>query len=472
VEALFSPQQSLLLIAGYFAFVFSVTWLTARHSRHTKEQFLVAERKIGALPGAFSVAATWIWAPALFVAAEKAYTEGVAGLFWFTVPNVACLIIFAYFAVTIREKVPQGYTISSYMGERFSRRVNSIYMVELVGLAVCSFAVQLLAGGYLISSLTGISFFWITVLMVIIALSYSMLSGLRASIMTDYLQMAFILLIGFTLVPWAVLRSGGFENVLTGLGGVTGTYTSIFSGDGATVFYTFGIATTIGLLAGPFGDQSFWQRSFAIKQGAVKKAFIGGALIFGLVPLTMSLLGFVAAGVGLDIARTDMVNIETVMALLPVWAVVLFVYMLMCGLISTLDSNLCAMSSLSSHDWLNRLGGGNDRAVLRVSRLSMVALAILALIIANIPGMKILYLFLFYGILRASVFMPTVISLLSNKVHEAGMFWGITMALIIGLPVFAYGNFFGHTAWAIAGSLLTIGLSGILVFAISYRKGR
>ena len=53
---------------------------------NTKKEFLVANREIGTFSGALSVAATWIWAPALFVSATKAYTSGIPGLFWFTVP--------------------------------------------------------------------------------------------------------------------------------------------------------------------------------------------------------------------------------------------------------------------------------------------------------------------------------------------------------------------------------------------------
>lgn len=472
MEAVFTPMQGVLFFVSYLVFVFALSWVTTRNERFTKKQFLAAGHNIGLLPGAFSVAATWIWAPALFISAQKAFEEGMAGLFWFAVPNALCLILFAHFAAIVRDKVPHGYTVSGYMRERFSDRVQSMYLVELSGLTVCSFAVNLLAGGKLISILTGIPFSWVTVTMAIIALSYSLLSGIRASVVTDYVQMAFIVFAGLIFVPWAVVHSGGFGNVWAGFGGITGTYTSLFTGDGAKVFYTFGIASTIGLMAGPFGDPAFWQRVFAYKKEVVKKAFVLGALVFIMVPITMSLLGFAAAGMGLNIGNPEMVNIEFVTAFLPTWAIVFFVYMVMCGLISTLDSNLCAMSSLSGHDFLMRRGVKDDRQVLFVSRITMLLTAMLALVVANIPDMKIVYLFLFYGILRTCVFMPTVISLLSDRVHEAGMFWGILLSLLIGLPVFAYGNFNGVTSLTIAGSLLTISLSGIIAIAVSRIKER
>ena len=94
------------------------------------------------------------------------------------------------------------------------------------------------------------------------------------------------------------------------------------------------------------------------------------------------------------------------------------------------------------------------------ARASMVGLTMAALIIANVPGMKILYLFLFYGTLRASTWLPTMRALSGRKVAEPAIFWGILAAIAVGLPVFAAGNFQDRPALALTGSLLTVLLSG------------
>lgn len=469
----FSITQGILLMAGYGVLAFAISWIFSHRSHSGKLQFLVAGRSLGKWESAFSISATWIWAPALFIAAQKAYTQGLAGLFWFTVPNVLCLIIFAYFAENIRRKLPEGFTLSDYMRGRFSKRVQNLYMLELVGLAACSFAVQLLAGGKIIAALTGIPYFWVTVALAAISLSYSLFSGLKASVVTDYAQMIWILLVGFTLVPWAIANAGGMEVVVKGLGGISGEFSGIFSGKGLEVAVAFGIPVTIGLLAGPFGDQSFWQRAFATKQEHVKSAFIWGALIFAVVPLLMSLTGFIAAGKGWTMTDVATTNLETVMRLLPVWTLIPFVYMLLSGLISTQDSNLCSIASIVGHDIANRrektdtTGEAGNSRVMRMSRLSMAVLAVITIAIANLPGIKILHLFLFYGTLRASTLLPTVLTLLSEKIAEKGVFWGILAAILIGLPVFAYGSITGDTPWVVTGSLFTVLSSGMITFIVS-----
>ena len=460
-------MEGLLLIAGYGLLAFALSWFFSRKSGKSKEQFLLANRSLGKWESAFSIAATWIWAPALFIAAQKAYTQGLAGLFWFTVPNVLCLIIFAFFAQKIRQKMPRGFTLSGFMKERFSRRVQDLYIVELTGLAACSFAVHLLAGGMVISSLSGIPFWLVTVLLAAIALSYSLFSGLKGSVITDYAQMIFILIVGFTLIPWAVLKGGGIDAIIEGFGGISGEFGSIFSAKGIEVAIVFGIPVSIGLLAGPFGDQSFWQRAFATREKYVKSAFITGALIFAVVPLLLSLTGFLAAGNGWQITDTAQTNLETIQRLLPAWTIIPFVYMLLSGLVSTQDSNLCSIAGIVGHDLVNRKQSSSppsEQAIIRSSRAGMLGLAAVAIVIANIPGIRILHLFLFYGTLRASTLLPTVITLLTDKVSEKGVFYGILTSILIGLPIFTYGKLTSHTGWIVAGSLIAVSASGLITY--------
>ena len=120
------------------------------------------------------------------------------------------------------------------------------------------------------------------------------------------------------LVGWSVFEAGGLSIVAAGLGGKSGTYMNLLSADSLELALTFGIPVTIGLLAGPFGDQSFWQRAFATERRHVKSAFIWGAVIFAMVPLVMSQLGFIAAGSGLDVHDPATVNLENCPGILAI----------------------------------------------------------------------------------------------------------------------------------------------------------
>lgn len=436
----------------------ATVFLTKRET--VAEKFHVGDRDMGTLQSAMSVAATWIWAPALFVSAEKAYANGFVGLFWFLVPNVLCLILFIPFAKRIRERMPKGISLAGFMGEQYhSEKVKGIYLFQLGSLAVLSTGVQLLAGGKILSTITGIHMLPMTILLAAIAYSYSQFSGIKASVLTDAVQMTIMLAVCAVLIPLALSMPGNIQALQQGVTGVTGEYTSLFSECGMKVFLGFGIPTAIGLFAGPFGDQCFWQRAFSIKENKIHRAFSLGALLFAIVPLSMGVLGFVAAGKGFSPNDTGVVNFELVAQLFPKWVMVPFLFMVVSGLLSTVDSNLCAISSLSAE--LRCVSRMNNAGKMKAAKLSMLAILATGILIANIPGVTVTHLFLFYGTLRSATLLPTVFTLTSVKASAKGVFVGIILSLCCGLPLFAYGNIFGIAQYKTLGSLLTVLTAGV-----------
>ena len=94
--------------------------------------------------------------------------------------------------------------------------------------------------------------------------------------------MIIILIVVLVVVPLVYIKGGGYDVMVKGIGGISGEYSNVFD---PTVAWSFGVVVTIGLLAGPFGDQSFWQRAFTTKQNEVKKSFMLSALVFGGVTI-------------------------------------------------------------------------------------------------------------------------------------------------------------------------------------------
>lgn len=456
-------DYTLIVLLTYAAVMFGVTVFMTKKENNI-EKFCVGNRNTGWMVSALSIAATWIWAPALFTSTENAYTKGFAGLFWFLVPNVLCLILFIPFAKRIREEMPEGITLSGYMyGKYHSKAVKNIYLFQLGALSALSTGVQLLAGSKILSLLTGIPFAAMTVIMAVIAFSYSQFSGIKASILTDAVQMVFMLAASIGFVAFGVKNSGGLETLVMGLGGAAEDAGSLFSKRGWEIFLGFGLPTTIGLISGPFGDQCFWQRAFCVRKDRIGRAFLVGALLFGIVPLSMGVLGFIGSGMGYVAADTGIINFELISTLFPAWAVIPFLFMIVSGLLSTIDSNLCAISSLTTDIF--------KKKTLGKTKFAMIILLAVGIAVANIPGLTITHLFLMYGTLRAATLLPTIFTLKGLKLKPQGIVAGITAALIFGLPIFGYGNIQGIAIYKAAGSLLTIILSGAVALAISRKRG-
>ena len=454
-------NYTILVLVAYTVIMIIATLLMTKKEDNV-EKFCVSDRNMGWFTSALSIAATWIWAPALFVSTENAYTKGFAGLFWFLVPNVLCLIFFIPFARKIRKEMPEGITLSGYMKEKYqSDSVKNAYLFQLGALSALSTGVQLLAGSKIFSMISGIPFFVMTVIMAVIAYSYSQFSGIKASVITDAVQMVFMLIASVCFAVFGIWNGNGIDGMLNGIGGITGDCGSLFSEKGLEIFLGFGLPTTVGLVSGPFGDQCFWQRAFCVKKDRIGRAFFVGAIAFGIVPLSMGILGFVGAGMGYVATDVGVINFELISTLFPKWAIVPFLFMILSGLLSTLDSNLCAISSLTTDIFKK------DNNTVTKSKVAMLLLLAVGIAVANIPGLTVTHLFLMYGTLRASTLLPTILTLKGAKIAPQGIVAGIICSLVIGLPIFAYGNMTGIALYKTIGSVITVSLSGIVALIVS-----
>ena len=468
---LFSPSTGVMVLLAYGLFALAMTYWYSRGYNDTKTSFLVARRELTTFQGSLSVAAAWLWAPGLFISAQQAYVNGLVGLFWFCLGNFLTLGAFAYFAKKIRNLAPEGFTFSGYLRERFSGRVQSLFVVEMMLLAMCAFAINLLAGSKTVEILTGIDYTLTTFLMAGVAILYSFRTGLKATVVTEIIKIIVVWTGVIILVPWVIVEAGGWDVVMAGLGGRTGLGASIVGTPFAWgVFTGFGAAAFLGHMGGPWGDNSFYQRAFAIKKESIIPSYVLASFVFIVVPICMGLLGFVAAGAGLDIpdSMVGTTNAITIGIFLPPSAAIVFTFMIFAGLISILDSQFASVANMTGHDIFNKFKGGtNDRVIIKYARTGMVLLAIAGIAIANIPGMKLVYLFLFFAVLRASVWLPSMTALLKPAwVTERGMFWGIAIPATVGEVLFVAGKL-GYSDTAFLGVLIAIFGSAISTLVIS-----
>jgi len=129
-------------------------------------------------------------------------------------------------------------------------------------------------------------------------------------------------------------------------------------------------------------------------------------------------------------------------------------------------------TSDSSEDEARRLVA-LDKRIVRSGRLAMVVITLAGLAVAfavlYIPGFGLKYLWWIFNTVAACVAVPTILSLYWSKLSSTGVFWGIVVSFVLGVPLFIYSNVNELTWLSIASSVGIIAVSTIFCLAFPRR---
>lgn len=439
-----------MLVFG--AAMFLIVSIFTRHEQ-SQDGYLLANRNMSVLGGALSIAVSWIWAPAIFFCSMKAYLDGIPGIFWFVVPSTVCFWTFAFVAIRMRRQLPSCYSmpdfISKKCGDSPFPHLASVLVVLVIDIVAVLF--NTLVGAHLLHTLAEIPFAWGVVLMTGTPLAYSIWRGLPASVLTDVVQMSMILLLCFIIVPWVVFEAGGTSRVLQGLGGLSGRHRSLFETE---VSFSWGIPASIALLCVPLADQMFYQRAFAARQGNVWRTFLLAGLLYCLVPITLSLLGFLGANPEVNRAITEggrqieplMINVSVVANFLPQWTVVAFAVMAICAMSSTLDSAYCAISSILTIDIYQKYISPQttNKNSIRFAQIVLGLIAIFSSLLVIFVPLKGEWLFNINGSVAECVVIPILVLLFGKKTSSSAIGAAIMVPFVLVVPFAIYANIIGN----------------------------
>lgn len=372
---------------------------------------------------AASIASTWIWAPAIFVASSKAYTDGMLGFLLFLIPNILTLVLFAFLAEKVRER-RDGFTLADAIAGINQKRIH--LLVSCIVL-ICSSCVQFIGLHLILSQ-------WIVNSKLVSAIFSSILalvmvgnSGIKGSIITDTLKYVIMVVCGLILF----FNTDSSEAYTLGRSGK----------DFAELWTSFGLTTAIGLFSAPYVDQTFWQRVFSIDKDKVFKTFTLSAFLFGLVPFIFGLIGFYQEG---NVANWGIEKVFNGGALGAILAICV-----LSALLSTLDSNLCAISSIACKEFGLPFRGG---------QLCMVGLLFLSGGMMVATNLTIIDLFLIYGTIRTCIALPTVLIIL-NRYSKMRLLIATILTVIIAPIGFIFGGENAYLFTILALLLPLIGFS-------------
>ena len=450
-----NTQLFVLVVATFFFVSYMISmYARLRWANTGKLEYIVASRQLGWKTMAFSIAASWIWAVSLFVAAQKSYELGWVGWVWFSIPNIMALVLFGLLASIARKKHPDGYTLPGVFASVHSTRTRHTFSAVTLTVNVIAIAVQLLGAAAIMRMMVGWPFWVVCSVVLFATMGYVFLGGLRSSVYTDVLQQI-VIVCGVSALAYACVSRGGWDAVKAGMYGEGASYRSLLD---SRMLFSFGIPTALGLLVGPFSDQMYWQRTFAMNEKTIRKSFLLAAVLFSTVPIGMGMIGFLARGLNLSVPTAQLANAATITHLFPVYGLAFLLYVLLSGLCSTIDSAMSSASSVIMNDIAN-----TDRV--SVGRAGVVVAGIVALGIALIPDVEIWHIWLLVATFRAGAVVPIVATVLCPaRVREPGVFYGFWIAVAIGVPCTFIAQMWGNPNYSTLASVAVIIVSGASTF--------
>jgi SSS family transporter len=333
----------LFALAGYVLLNLLVgIWASRRTTDDT--DYLVAGRRLGLLMVGMSVFATWFGGETVLASSGMIAAEGLAGARAEPIGYAICLILAALFVAGSLRRA--GYlTLADFFRHRFGGRAEVGAALVSIPTSVIWGAAQLLALGTILSVVTELPLEWTLIGVTALVLSYTLLGGLLASVMTDLLQGGVILLGLLVLLFMVFQQAGGAAEALL----LIEPHQLRIVAPGESWWArvdAFAIPILGSIVAQELISRFLGARSARI---AVRGGLMAGGLYLGvgLIPLT---LGLVGPGLGFDAEAQDFFLPTLAAELLPSGLFVVFLGALFSAILSTVDSALLAASALATRN--------------------------------------------------------------------------------------------------------------------------
>jgi Na+/proline symporter len=484
---------TLLLLFLFFGITFLIS-LSIGRRRENADSYMNAGNKVGFGVSAASMTATWIWASSLYASATSGYTYGISGPIHYGLWG-ALMILFIYpFGKRIRSLAPEAHTLAEILYARHGRSSQLILAGSNVVGSVISLTSNFIAGGALIAMLSPLSFSTGILIVAAGVLLYTLWSGLRASILTDFIQICGMLGAVIVIVPAIFFSAGGPSVFEVGAHNLSVEQQNFFSSD---AFFNQGAPYIAAVLAYAIGNQTIAQRLFAVREDMIKPTFITATVGYGATVIGVGMLGVLALYMGIEPLDGDVNNLVPQLAAsyLGIGMLCVFFLLIIGSLASTADSDLSALSSIAMADIYGRNianGDASPQLMLLVGRMTMIAATAAALYFAS-SRFNILELLVLVGAIWGALVFPVIASFYWTKVTNSAftvsvlgalaaffpvrfglieltggvaiisdMIASIGVGVIVGLMAF---GFFGIRSGVIAG---TLALVAVLPFAIGF----
>lgn len=462
----------------------------------TSEMFNTAGRTIKTGLTAAAIVSAWTWAATLLQSSTVAYQYGISGPFWYAAGASIQVLLFGILAIELKRKAPNAHTFLEIIRARFGDGSHKVFLVFALMTNMIVTAMLLLGGSAVVNGLTGMNISIAAFLIPIGVMIYTLVGGLKATFVADYMHTIIIFVVILTFVAAVYINTD-----LTG--GVEGMYEKLteaakirpIEGNAAGAFLTmasigglmFGIINIVGNFGTVFVDQAYWQRAIAAKPSSTVKGFLLGGACWFAIPFTLATtMGLTAVALDVDLTpaqvQLGLVVPAAATALMGDVGAIMVLTMLFMAVTSAGSAELIAVSSLVTYDLYRTYKNPNasGKQLVKVSRMTIVGFGLgmggLAVILLSM-GLSLGFVYLAMGILIGSAVIPIALTILWKRTNRVAATLGAIIGLIVAvstwvsvaasLPEFGgeislaslghnYSMLFGNIAGILTGGAITL----------------
>ncbi|HBG15433.1 MAG TPA: sodium/proline symporter PutP [Firmicutes bacterium] len=326
-------------------------------------------------------------------------------------------------------------TLSNYFENRFRDKSKALRMVSALFIVIFFLiytASGFVASGKLFSTVFGLTYFQALLIGALVVVIYTFLGGFMAVCWTDLFQ-GLLMLFAIIVVPMAGMKAvGGYGALISAIKAANPERLNLFTTLEGTPISAMVVISSLAWGLGYFGQPHILVRFMAIKSPEQIKPATRIAMIWVL----LSLIAAVSVGVvgsaylpnALEGPATETIFMVMVDRLFHPLMAGLLLAAILAAIMSTADSQLLVTASALAEDFYKVLfrKEASDKELVRVGRLAVVLVSVVAFIIALDQNSSVLDLVAYAWAGFGATFGPIILlSLFWKRMTRNGALAGI-----------------------------------------------
>ena len=398
---------------------------------------------------------------------QMAYTYGWVAITLFWMSTLACILGGLVFAKRWRRA--RVVTPVEFLEKRFNAPMRQLFAWAGIPVKIFDDALKVFATALILSAGLGADLKTAILVCGGITITYTILGGLWALVITDYVQFVMKIAAMLLLLPLALWHVGGPSHAFEGLP------PGFLYFKGGPYGWTYLLSFCLIVLVSYNATWALAQKYYSVpdEKSASKAAYLSAALNFVGTPLMLlpAIIGRRLLPDLLAQGRTADTYVLLVLKLLPAGVIGIIVAAMFSATMAAISSDLNAIASVLTRDVYFRLINpkSSERKLVSVGRLSTLVLGAiviaLSLWIALTQSQSLFHLMVTaFGVFLAPTLLPVLAGLTIRSLTWKGALTGFIFGLVVGFTTFSIKTWYLPSRHDIPAEWANYTFEGISIF--------